>query len=266
MNAITTTPTFNITVQHDSEFPVMLRALYEELWSKRQFGNWVKENLVQFQQGRDFEVFNNSVKNPSGLSLDKNVEQTRRGGRPRIDYVVTLDTAKEIAMMERTERGRAIRQYFIEVEKAYRAQFSPPQGDLALILHEIRKGIADLRSRLEEIEDNAFGPSRLRLPLPQTRKLTADELAAAVVTKVTENRSESFEVEYIELALAIVAISPRAFKRPVGSASFASQAGKRVKKLLHGYAFTARDIQWRVEKGDGVRKSIYTFEAVNLSE
>ena len=56
-----------------------------------------------FAEGQDFSTF---------LS-----EST--GGRPATDHLIKLDMAKEICMIQRTERGKQARQYFIQVEKDY---------------------------------------------------------------------------------------------------------------------------------------------------
>lgn len=52
--------------------------------------------------------------------LAKSGEQTGRGGSNRIDYFLTLDTTKEMAMLERNDMGKMVRRYFIEAEKRYR--------------------------------------------------------------------------------------------------------------------------------------------------
>lgn len=43
------------------------------------------------------------------------------GGRPRQDHILTLDMAKELSMIQRTEKGKQARQYFIECERQARA-------------------------------------------------------------------------------------------------------------------------------------------------
>ncbi len=49
--------------------------------------------------------------------LDKNVQKSETGGRPEIDHALKLDMAKELSMIQRNEKGKLARQYFIEVEK-----------------------------------------------------------------------------------------------------------------------------------------------------
>ena len=91
---------------------VNARELYEFLESKRGFSHWIAEKLELFEEGFDFWA---------------NLPKTPSGGRPRKEYMLTLDTAKHIAMLERNEKGKQIRQYFIEVEKRY----NKPQDTLS---------------------------------------------------------------------------------------------------------------------------------------
>ena len=85
-----------------------------ELWTAlkvgRDFSHWVKERLEAI----------GAVENLDYCLLAKYGEQTGRGGSNRIDYLLTLDTAKEMAMLERNDMGKMVRRYFIEAEKRYR--------------------------------------------------------------------------------------------------------------------------------------------------
>ncbi|MDY3525555.1 antA/AntB antirepressor family protein [Riemerella anatipestifer] len=96
---------------------VSAKDLHQFLGSNEQFGKWIKRMLgYGYVQGIDFEH----------LAL---LVPTANGGHVKSkDYVLTLDTAKEIAMLQRSKKGREIRRYFIEVEKAARKQMlSVPQ-------------------------------------------------------------------------------------------------------------------------------------------
>lgn len=87
---------------------VNARELHQVLGSKRQFANWIKQRFERYKlaENEDFFQFNKFVKRG-----ESNL------GTKLIEYYLTIDTAKEIAMIENNEIGRKIRKYFIEVEK-----------------------------------------------------------------------------------------------------------------------------------------------------
>lgn len=64
-------------------------------------------------------------------------------GKPRQDFVLTLDCAKEISMLQRNEKGKQARRYFIEVEKKY----NKPLSNLDLM----EMGIKQLREQEKRI-------------------------------------------------------------------------------------------------------------------
>ncbi len=94
---------------------VNLRNVHASLESKQQFTDWVKNRVEQCDlvKNQDYGVFDKFVKNSSG-------------GRPTIEYWVTLDAAKEIPLMEGTAKGKEMRRYFIEAEKRWRATLTAP--------------------------------------------------------------------------------------------------------------------------------------------
>ena len=96
------------TINDEEVNAVNARELWQKLESKRQFGNWIKDRLDGFTEGQDYAV-NKNVKGEDGRFQPT-------------EYIISLDVAKHIAMLERNEQGRKIRQYFIEVEKQYRKQ------------------------------------------------------------------------------------------------------------------------------------------------
>lgn len=97
---------------------VNAKELYAALEVKKGFSAWIQQQLKDYKMAEPIENTQLSLKGQLDFDyFTYEVEGT--GPRKRKEYILTLDTAKEIAMMSRCEKGRVIRKYFIEVEKAY---------------------------------------------------------------------------------------------------------------------------------------------------
>ncbi|GEM_PF-1248711 len=86
--------------------------LHEVLGVKSKFADWIKNRLndCEAEENEDFESFSKILE---------------KSGRPQTEYIIKLDTAKEMAMLERNEMGKQVRRYFIEIEKRYRTPRVP---------------------------------------------------------------------------------------------------------------------------------------------
>ncbi|EHL2774640.1 antA/AntB antirepressor family protein, partial [Salmonella enterica subsp. enterica serovar Hvittingfoss] len=103
---------------------VSARALHAALGVKRDFTTWIKGRISEygFKEGIDFDIVENLTSPNLGSSnlnqfSPKRGETPGKGGRPTIDYMITLRMGKELSMVERTEQGRAVRRYFIKCEE-----------------------------------------------------------------------------------------------------------------------------------------------------
>lgn len=101
------------------------RELWQGVGSKQEFANWVKNRLDECdaKEGEDFLI-----------NLSKTPE---KGGRPSKEYIIKLDTAKEMAMLEHNDIGKQYRKYLIEVEKKYRELVQNPFKNLSPELQAI---------------------------------------------------------------------------------------------------------------------------------
>ena len=119
---------------------VNARDLWNALGSNRQFSNWIKDKLKSSQavEGQDFIIF-------------AQVGENSGRGRPEKEYFISLDMAKHFCMLERNEKGRKIRQYFIDVEeKARKLIPKNPEELISLVLIEAHKIIERLKQETEE--------------------------------------------------------------------------------------------------------------------
>ncbi|HEL1749259.1 TPA: phage antirepressor KilAC domain-containing protein [Streptococcus suis] len=123
----------NVNVNDNQEPVVSGRQLHEALEVKTPYSMWF-DRMVEygFTENQDF-LLNNFVK------------QTGRGGHNKVDHIIKLDMAKEIAMIQRTDRGKQVRQYFIQIEK----DFNSPEKIMARALLLADKKVHQLEAQIE---------------------------------------------------------------------------------------------------------------------
>lgn len=108
---------------------VNARELHGFVQSKQEFANWIKARIEKFgfTEGQDYLV-DKFVNNP-------------QGGRPTLDYHLTIDMAKELAMVENNDKGREVRRYFIEAERRAKEMPTPMTAMDALEDPEMVRGL-----------------------------------------------------------------------------------------------------------------------------
>lgn len=94
------------TTELQGAFPANAETLFKFLVVNSKFADWIKNRITQygFTENQDYIV-----------------KTTHTGRRPRKEYFVTLDMAKELCMVENNDKGKEARQYFIKCEKELQA-------------------------------------------------------------------------------------------------------------------------------------------------
>lgn len=117
------------TINDEEVNAVNARELHEKLGVKTQFKDWMPRRIDEygFEEGRDFTVLKNERgRNANGKFCSK-------------EYIISVEMAKELAMVENNERGREIRRYFIEVEKNARKFSEAVSAQVSAMIPVIRE-------------------------------------------------------------------------------------------------------------------------------
>lgn len=135
---------------------VSARELHEFLEINSNFTTWFNRMVdYGFNLGNDFiEVWHDSK---NGNVTEKEIRSMNANQRSREgiskDYAITIDMAKEISMIQRSEKGKQARQYFINCEKKLKEVVQNPYKALSPELQAIFK-IDQKQQQLEEkVED-----------------------------------------------------------------------------------------------------------------
>ena len=108
---------------------VSARELHEHLKIGTRFNDWFpRMTEYGFSEGNDF--------------YSKMSKTSESGGRPQTDYEISVDMAKQICMIQRTPEGKAIRQYLIDLEKAW----NTPEQVMARALKIADRQIEELKN------------------------------------------------------------------------------------------------------------------------
>lgn len=113
---------------------VSARELHSFLEVKTDFSDWCKR---MFEYGFEKDVDYSLLKIGEGSAHNK------------IDYALTLDTAKEISMLQRTDKGKEARRYFIEIENKYKLGVNKYLKDPFII---VRMDIMDANDKIDSLE------------------------------------------------------------------------------------------------------------------
>ena len=140
MNELQTSTSKLLVIHDDPQFPIDGRELHEQLGIDTKYADWFPRMCEYgFTEGIDFNLLKNEKVQTEGK---------RQVKREVVTHMLTLSMAKELCMIQRTEMGRTIRRYLIEVENAW----NTPEQVMARALRMADETIGKLRGQVLHLE------------------------------------------------------------------------------------------------------------------
>lgn len=181
-----------IALQIDKDGMTTLSKLYNFLEiNKSHYSRWCKKNIIEnpfANEGYDYFTFRHYGDNPLG-------------GRPKTDYKLTSDFAKQLCMTVRNERGKQARDYFIACEQGLKVATTKLQErnddiqalaqNVNTLVQKIDSVFNSLESRIATLEDN----NTTQKALPKKRYTY---WSSKMFTKY-QALADYFEISYKEL-------------------------------------------------------------------
>ena len=202
------------------------RELHGLLEVGKDFSSWFKERVEKynFEENQDFIRFSPETGKTSG-------------GRPSIEYFISIDMAKELAMVEKTEIGKQARRYFIECEKALKSIVAPKSEAEKLL-----EAFSILTNQVETEKALRLEAERTKAMIGDKKVATAMATASVASRKVKElsKKNHALEEESQNLRKESEAAKLEAEK--------AKEAEKKYKRRALKFATLSDDLEEEVDK------------------
>ena len=254
---------------------VNARELHKALEVKKKFADWIKVNLKNYIGAESVENTALPLKGNSEIDFIKVEIPANQNKGKSIEYILTLDTAKEVAMMSRCEKGKDIRRYFIQVEKTYNKVINTLSDDKLTNDEKINKALQasenlliNMKKELVKANRNKEYNKKVNIKLRQEIKILKEELAKAKnapntnneeILEITQRLNEALEkAEYWEGAYSNLEIKLDTKENQLATLLSVRNDGKKYFNLLsqkHASAILINDPDKRKMKANVFRKA-----------
>lgn len=148
------------------------RELHEKLGVNSHYKDWIRRMLdYGFTENTDYMVV-----------AQKRASNEIKGFTEYTDHFLKLDMAKEICMLQRNEKGKQFRKYFIQVEK----DFNSPEKIMARALNIADRTLATLNVKVKQLE-NKIEEDRPRVSFAETIEKSSDSILIREFSKILAN-------------------------------------------------------------------------------
>lgn len=147
------------------------RELHEKLGINSHYKDWIRRMLdYGFTENVDYIAIAQKRATAQGNETTYN------------DHIIKLDMAKEICMLQRNEKGKQFRKYFIQVEK----DFNSPEKIMARALNIADRTLATLNVKVKQLE-NKIEEDRPRVSFAETIEKSSDSILIREFSKILAN-------------------------------------------------------------------------------
>lgn len=167
-----------VTINYKTEEPtISARELHAHLELQKRFSVWFESIKQDFTEGEDFTTV------PSGTLVNNGAYRELQ------DYLLSVEMAKHVCMMSRTDKGKKCRQYLIDLEKAWNS----PEQIMARALQVANQTIEGLKNRQQELLEKAATLNRENDLLTQKSLEWADR---PLINALVRNYGKAFRGDY----------------------------------------------------------------------